>query len=168
MLESYLRKLEVWFWIITVRQVVYRYSWKANQLWVERCQKHQRRLRTCAVRKDCGQWAADPQKAYDFITQDLQSRQVGVEEMFWVEDPTMCLVCMQRRRWVLQMCSYDLVVKFFRYGIYNNFDGCSVHELHCSIHVKGACLGSKFAKHQLCTPFFLPLVLCPALHVWLP
>lgn len=38
--------------------------------------------------------------------------------MFWVEDPTMCLVCAQRHRWVFQTCSY-LVMKFFYDGIYS-------------------------------------------------
>lgn len=49
------------------------------------------RQRTIALRRDAGRWLGDPQVAYDKMRLALRDRQVHIEDMFWMEDPKMCL-----------------------------------------------------------------------------
>jgi len=42
---------------------------------------------TLALRKDAGQWIAEPQKVYDLMSEALQSKQVGIQDMYFLDDP---------------------------------------------------------------------------------
>ena len=47
--------------------------------------------RTLALRKDAGQWIAEPQKVYDLMSEALQSKQVGIQDMYFLDDPMLFL-----------------------------------------------------------------------------
>ena len=47
--------------------------------------------RTVGLRKDSGAWVRDPQDLYDRISSVLSSRQVGIEQLYWLEDESLPL-----------------------------------------------------------------------------
>ena len=49
-------------------------------------------LRTIAVRKDSGRLLAPLQKCYDYICEILKTKQLGLEHLFWLQDPDLFLV----------------------------------------------------------------------------
>eukprot|EP00435_Cladocopium_sp_Y103_P033811 s1426_g8.t1 len=50
--------------------------------------------RTLALRRDSGRWLCDPQEAYDFICDALRGKQLSLENLFWLEDEKLLLLCM--------------------------------------------------------------------------
>lgn len=50
--------------------------------------------RTLALRKDVGVWVNDPQVVYDMLAHELGGKQVPVEELFWLRDQTLLLICL--------------------------------------------------------------------------
>lgn len=47
--------------------------------------------RTVAVRKSSGHFVAEPQTIYDRLCSGLGDRQVGIEDLFWLEDEKLSL-----------------------------------------------------------------------------
>ena len=58
--------------------------------WILPCELQS--LRTIALRKDTGRFIGDPQEAYLWMSSFLQDKQVGVEDVFWCDDPGEYLV----------------------------------------------------------------------------